>query len=704
MFELATDFSENIENILCNIDFVNKNKKEKLSNIAAVFDIEASSYYKDNIKKSENKRCCMYAWVFGINGKCIKGRTWSEFLDVIDRIINYYDISINKRFVIYIHNLGYEFQWFKRLFDWDKVFSLEPHKPIYAITKKGIEFRCSYLLTGLSLATVGEDLIRYKVDKKVGDLDYDLLRGPWTELTEKEWGYILNDGLVVMAKIQEEIEKTGSIANIPFTKTGYVRNLCRENCLKGEGNFDYYKLVHNLVMTPEEYKELKRAFAGGFTHANNLHVNEICKEVHSRDFTSSYPAVMLSEQFPMSQGIHIKLKNKEDFYSKLKHYCCLFDIKFENIRAKVNYEHYISKSKCNSIETYILDNGRVVEADELEITITEQDYFIIERMYEWDSMTIGNFIIYYKDFLPKSLVKTTLKLYNDKTTLKGVVGKEEEYLASKGMLNAEYGMSVMDPCRDEILYSHEEDWYVETDDLVKLIFEYNASRNRFLYYPWGIWITAYARKNLFSAILELKEDYIYADTDSVKYINDEKHKDYFNKYNEMIKRKIKLCLNYRGLRYNLAEPKTIKGVKKPLGVWDYEGCYNLFKTLGAKRYIYYDGKNIHITISGVKKKNGAEYLYYKFKTVENIFKNFKDELDFPAIYNDNGKIKQGSGKLTHTYIDNYQSEYFIDYLGKNGYYSEYSGVHMEPTGYNMSLDIAFKNYLLGIKESFINDK
>ncbi len=700
-FILASNFSNNLNDILCPIEFVNKGKKDKLSNVASVFDIEASSFYKNNIRKPENKRCCEYAWVFGINGKCIRGRTWEEFLNVLDKVIECYGITLSKRFVIYIHNFSYEFQWMKRLFNWAKVFSLEPHKPIYAITDKGIEFRCSYLLTGLSLAAVGEDLTRYKVKKMVGDLNYNLLRGPWTPLTEKEWGYILHDGLVVMAKIQEEIEKTGSIAEIPYTKTGYVRNLCRNNCLKGEGSFNFYKLVHNLTMTPEEYKELKRAFAGGFTHGNCHHINETCERVHSRDFTSSYPAVMLSEMFPMSQGIHVKIKDEKDFRDKLKKYCCLFDVKFTNIYAKVNFEHYISRSKCSLIEDYVLDNGRVVEAEVLQTTITEQDFDIIERMYEWDSMIIGNFVIYYKDYLPKSLVETTLKLYHDKTTLKGVAGKEEEYLASKGMINAEYGMSVMDPCKDEILYDNDADWHVEKDDLVKLIFLYNASRNRFLYYPWGIWITAYARRNLFSAILELKDDYIYSDTDSVKYRNDENHKEYFNLYNDMIKKKIKQCLNYRGLRYNLAEPKTIKGIKKPLGVWDYEGCYEKFKTLGAKRYMYYDGKDIHITISGVKKSNGVEYLKYKFKTIDNIFKNFKEDLEFPPEYIDNNVVKQGSGKLTHTYIDDYQSEYFIDYLGNKGSYSEYSGVHMEPAGYSMGLDEAFKNYLLGIKESYI---
>ena len=63
--------------------------------------------------KGEEKQCCMYAWVFGLNGRCIRGRTWSEFIDLINYLVEVYDLSLNKRLIIYVHNLSYEFQWFK---------------------------------------------------------------------------------------------------------------------------------------------------------------------------------------------------------------------------------------------------------------------------------------------------------------------------------------------------------------------------------------------------------------------------------------------------------------------------------------------------------------------------------------------------------------------------------------------------------------
>ena len=507
-------FSNNLSDILCDLTFVHKGKNTEIANVASVFDIEATSFYTTN----NEKRCCMYAWVFGLNGRCIRGRTWSEFIEVTNELVKEYNLSVNKRLIIYIHNLSYEFQWFKKYFEWETVFSMDTRKPLYALTKNGIEFRCSYLLSGYSLQVLGENLTKYKVEKAVGDLDYRLIRHSRTVLTDKEWGYILNDGLVVMAHIQEEIERLGDITKLPLTKTGYVRNLCKEECLKGSNRWEFTRLMRSLTLTVDDYHQLKRAYTGGFTHANINYVNRIVKDVYSFDFSSSYPAVMLSERFPMSKAFPVVIKDENHFRDCLNAYCCLFDCKFSNIRSKVSFENYISISRCTEAEHYVLNNGRVVEADTLTISLTEQDFFIIAEMYDWDYIEVANFKKFYKGYLPKDLVMTILDLYKDKTELKGVEEKIVEYLVSKGMINAVYGMCVTDPCRDEIIY--EDDlWSSKRADTKSLIDRYNRNQQRVLFYPWGVWVTAYSRRNLFSGILEFKDDYVYSDTDSIKVVN-----------------------------------------------------------------------------------------------------------------------------------------------------------------------------------------
>ena len=150
-------------------------------------------------------------------------------------------------------------------------------------------------------------------------------------------------------------------------------------------------------------------------------------------------------------------------------------------------------------------------------------------------------------------------------------------------------------------------------------------------------------------------------------------------------------MNYYNIPVEKAKPKTIKGIEKPLGVWDYEATYTRFKTLGAKRYLIENGNDIQITMVGVNKKSGIKYLRHKYKTNDKIFKAFEENLMFPATYlNSEGIEEQGSGKLTHTYIDNYIAGELIDYTGKKGYYNEQSFVHLENSEYCLSLDYAFK--------------
>lgn len=688
-------FYDNLEDITGELNFIKK-KKFSVANVASVFDIEATSFYtKDNVK-----HCTMYAWVFGINGRCIRGRTWGEFVGVVKRLQKMYDLSTKKRIIIYIHNLAYEFQWFQYYFEWENIFSLDSRKPIYALTKDGIEFRCSYLLSGYNLASLGDNLTKYKCSKMVGDLDYSLMRHSQTPLSKKEWGYILNDGLVVMAHIQEEIERLGDITKLPLTKTGYVRDLCRQNCLTGTSGFDYNKLMKNLTLTSEIYLQLKRTYTGGFTHANLYYVNRVISNVHSFDFSSSYPAVMLSEMYPCSKPIRRQIKSQEEFKQYLKYYCCMFDVEFINIREKVTFENFISSSRCHELEGAIINNGRVKSAKLLSTSVTEQDYIIIYNMYVWDEMKIENFYTFEKDYLPKELISTVLQLYQDKTALKGVPEKVVEYLVSKGMINAMYGMCVTDPCRDEIVYANRQ-WETCGVDIDKCIESYNNSKSRFLYYPWGVWITAYARRNLFTGILEFKNDYIYSDTDSIKVINPEAHKEYIEKYNRNVTLKIEICLTHYGLSPSLARPKTIKGVTKQIGVWDYEGKYDRFKTLGAKRYMTEEDGNIGITIAGVNKKAGLEYLKYKYKDNDSIFNAFTEDLYFPSIYDKDGIECNGSGKLCHTYIDYSMIGDLVDYMGNKYHYNEASGVHMENTDYTLSLDGMFLKLLKGYKLDYI---
>lgn len=288
---------------------------------------------------------------------------------------------------------------------------------------------------------------------------------------------------------------------------------------------------------------------------------------------------MCAYEYPITTGQIVYPKSMNELEDYCKNYCVLFDIHFFNIESKIQYEHFISSSKCDIKGESIEDNGRVVYANELITTITNVDFQIIKSTYVWDKVRISNVRIYKKGYLPKDLILTILKLYSDKTTLKGVKGREIDYLSSKENVNSVYGMMVMNIVREIFNYDND-NWFVESGDVLEQLDTYNKSKNRFLFYPFGVWVTAYARRNLWTGILECKNDYVYSDTDSCKILNYEKHKTYFENYNNIAIQNLKDMCKFYNIDYSLCEPMTIKGVKKTLGVWDFDGSYNYFKTLG----------------------------------------------------------------------------------------------------------------------------
>ena len=671
------------------------NQKIEYWNIVAAFDIETSSFTDKPTKEDHNdKRGIMYIWQLAVNGRVIIGRTWNEFLYVIDYIVNKLMLDEQHRLMIFVHNLAFEFQWIRKYFEWSKVFAIDKRKPIYAITTTGIEFRCSYILTNYSLAKLGEQLHKYHVSKMVGDLDYKLIRTPVTPLTDKEIQYCINDVLVVSAYIKECCEQEKYIYRIPYTATGYCRKYVRHNCLYSGGKKNKQKQAnkyHAQMLTMQikdydEYMQLHRAFMGGFTHASAEYSGIIVKDVDSIDFTSSYPYVLLSEQFPMGTGKIVSIHSKEELEHYLKYYCCIFDCEFEDIRPKFKYESYIPLSKCFQKTNYINNNGRCYKADIIKTTLTNIDFEIIRKTYDFKVCRIANFRIYKKGYLPKEVIMSIIKLYQDKTTLKGVAGKEVEYQQSKALLNAVYGMTVTDIIRDDIIYTDE--WKIEPADKDKLLKKYNKSRRRFLFYPWGVFCTAYARKNLWTGIMEFGSDYIYSDTDSIKCINIQNHAAYIRKYNEMCEMKLKAMCDHYGIAYGLLLPKTIKGEVKPLGVWDHETKehkYKLFKTLGSKRYMVYQDGKLSITVSGVNKKTAVPYLLGKHSP-EECFEIFNEGLIIPP---------DQTGKLTHCYIDKEYSGTVTDYKGVKYDYKTLSAIYLEGAEYNFDISMEYINFLKG---------
>lgn len=713
--------------------------KQSYWNIPAVFDIETSSY-----KTFGDKYATMYVWSLIINGSTIVGRTWDEFQDIIDFIAENLKTKKN-HLVIYVHNLGYEYQFMRKWFDWQDVFAVKERRPVHASLYNGIEFKCSYILSNYALSYIGENLLRkYPVEKDVGAVDYSLVRTWCTPLSDEEIWYNVHDVQVVSSFIQEKIENEGGITKIPLTNTGYVRNYCRNFCftqqvsepkLMKKLKARYHERMKSLVIVSEcEYDQLHGAFGGGFTHAAPTHSGITLKNVGSADLASSYPSVMVRKKFPMGRGTFIGKSDLNQIagLTQSGDYCLLFTIKMKNVVPKFIYENYISVSRCQILsKDYVANNGRVASASEIQLTITEQDWDIIDKCYDWDreETEIHNLRIYPADYLPRPFILSILKLYGDKTSLKGIPEKEIEYMVSKNMINSAYGMSVTAIIRDLYEYSNTNGWVTSDADVTKQLKQYNNSYQRFLFYGWGVWVTAHARHCLWEAIFEFGKDYVYADTDSIKGLNFDDHEAFFDLYNLSVKCELRKMCQYWQIDFNLCQPKTKKGVKKLIGVWEREENYLTFKTIGAKRYIFeHTDHFLNFTISGVNKKYGVPYLLERYGCpghselyrlayrpnynekkgheaamselsamlesgelrYDAIFDAFNEGLYFPSY---------ATGKQTLTYSDTGFCKDCTDYLGKKTPVMELSYIHMEPQSYYMSQTVGYMQFLEGYRDA-----
>ena len=697
---------------LCYEDNKEKNKRRKVRyyNIRASFDIETTSMIVEGYKKAH-----MYIWQFCIDGVVYVGRNLEELKTFLDNLKEQLGLNQLLRLVIYVHNLGYEFQFIQSILNKDMVvFADSPREPMYINDLEGFEFRCSYRLTGLGLSKVADNLPKeYDWLKKTDGLDYSKIRHEFTPMTDEEMEYCINDVLILDAYIKTNIQDSNQydLATIPLTNTGFVRDYCRKRCMK---NDDYKKKIGNLKLQTDEFIMLRRAFQGGFTHANASYVDEVIEDVNSIDFTSSYPTVMIAEKFPMSVGRRIYKPKFEEIEEYRKGNCCVFNIVYKNLRLKESSPDCpISYSKCITKPIkYILsdsdirdgvipeNNGRIYSAEVCELIVTDMDFDTINDYYNYESAELKGGYYYKAGYLPSDFVRCVLNLYKDKTELKDVEGKEQEYLLSKGMLNSCYGMCVTNFVKPHVTFN--EGWVTTPTDLREEVDKQNDDAKRFLFYPWGVWIRAYARRNLLKSMLEFGSDYIYADTDSIKFLNYDKHKKFIKWYNKDIQIKLEKAIKYhkrygKNFEYDVNDlkPKTIKGKEKPLGVWDDDGHYKKFKTLGAKRYVYEkDNGQFCITIAGLPKKKGAEAILNKCDgNIDSCFE----------FFNDNMTVAEKGLKQASCYIDEETSYLCTDYNGFTCEVVSPSAIYLGDTSFTLKLTDRFKLYVDLLKEKYNNE-
>ena len=622
----------------------------------ATFDIETTTI--DN--GTDTPFGFMYHWQMDVGGYVVTGRRWEEWIQFMLKLVEIFKTDETRNFVVYIHNEAFEFQYIRDFlnahFDGFTVFASQRRKPIYVTTGNGIQFRCSYKLTNMSLEKAVQNELGVVHCKAAGDLDYRVIRTADTPLDDTEYGYCVSDVVCLYEMIERRlINERDNLESIPMTSTGYVRRDCRNSCRKDE---DYREEFLKQEMTESVYKLLMEAGRGGNTHANRYLSGRVWHNVDSFDVASSYPAQMFLRKFPVSKFTpYGDIESMTELDGLLSEYACLFRVIFTGLEVRDNIGMpYIAISKATAHSKHVtLDNGRVLsvinredrENDRgyLALTLTDIDFQIIKEQYTWDEMSISDFHIATYGYLPEALLSQVMAYFRAKTELKDKIKEAEEreaeeesanlaylYAKSKNRLNGIFGMCYTNPVHNVISINEDGEWIEDTPEIAEALKKYWKSRNSFLVYAWGVWITAWARKHLEDLFNALGQDkVIYGDTDSGKAVEVDISKiDALNaKVMELADKRGAYC-DYNGTRYYM-------------GIYEHENKVPIakFKTLGAKKYVYEDEKGLHVTISGVSKKLGAKEL----GSIDNFIPGFifKEAGGLTLYYND---AEQGIHKIT----------------------------------------------------------
>lgn len=568
----------------------NQKTRNKITYINAVcaFDIEASTL-------PEIEQAFMYVWQMQLENYTVMGRTWKEFLSYMQRLSN---MAGSRTMVLWVHNLSYEFQFLQGIYQFNKddVFAVKSRKILKCTMYGNIELRCSYLQTNMSLDVFTRKMGCETV-KLTGTFDYAKIRYPDTELSQDEIAYCVADVKSLVEAIKKEMDTDeDNICTIPITSTGYVRRQAKKAI---RTTYGFYSWIRDQLPDYDLYCILREAFRGGNTHASRFYSGQILKDVHSIDRSSSYPDVLVNCKFPVSKFRYRTSLEYPQLCREIRQQnkAAVFRIAFDNFQLIDEFYPcpYVSRDKCRNIQAALCDNGRVMRADHLEMSVTDIDLAIIDSQYTWDHAEVWDIYTARYGYLPQSFRDLVNYYYQQKTQLKGIDGQEIYYDKFKNMVNALYGMCAQDPVKDNIIYSADLDalYTLAGEDPEELLVKSN--RKAFLSYAVGVWCTAHARRELQEMIDVAGLQFIYADTDSVKYIG---ALDY-SEYNTRIqKRSIK----------NGAFAEDRKGKIHYMGVYELDAEYQEFITLGAKKYAYKIDDQIHVTCAGVDKKKGGPEL------------------------------------------------------------------------------------------------
>lgn len=608
-------YTVNTYKVNSNVEWIYKRKNMLYCEKFITLDTETSHNHD-----KENPVGWVYQWAFKFNDDVVIGRKPSELMQGLKAITDALETGTanGKQVVCYIHNASYDIQYLKHyLFTTfgkpRKFLALNTHR-ILSIEFDSIIFKCSYILSNRSLEKWARDLGCVH-QKRVGLVDYSIIRTQQEKLTTNDWVYQIEDIETQEECILRQFEMYGdNVATVPLTSTGYVRRTARHKFEKEKKNRDNFLKT---ALNEQTYYFCRQAFSGGLTHGNRFYAGEtVHGTIRHRDFTSHYPTQQICQYFPVGKfGLETRGCNLQELTDIMSEYCCLIEFSFSSavLKDKSITFPYMQESKCRagrvvSTQHFISDNGRVLRVDGLTVLyVTELDMKWLLAQYNFSDFMVGDVYTAKRGRLPDFMIDTVNEFFHGKSHFKLLEKKETDkmkklefsisLMKAKNGLNGIYGMTATDIVRDTITMDYDNgEWNVEKpDDIPKALNNYYKGRNSFMSYQWGVWCTAHARNQLMTFIADIigYDNSLYCDTDSLFYISTPEIEKRIQAENDRLKTLCD-CNNW------FVEVDGEKVYYNHFG--DEKEDITQFRFLHAKCYAYIESGELHCTIAGVSQR------------------------------------------------------------------------------------------------------
>lgn len=578
-------------------------------------------------------------------------RTPEEFIEYISDLSKRMKLSTERRLVIYIHNASYDLSYLLPYIQKYYPGKEERHcimhgeHKIIQYYQGGLEFRCSYLLSGVSLERWSKEM-NVEHQKQVGLYDYDAIIYQDSELDLQSLTYDEYDVLAMQECFDKQLDAHGDyIASVPLTSTGYARRYLRNKCeadryYRQEYFLDNRLNLDSMVMCLDGY-------AGGYTHNNRYKKSKVQisytynngklkGNIKHRDFRSHYPSQLRT--YPMPYGepeLYYDIRDHESYFALHNHdigidelidmypeYFSMCEIEVDGMILKdmkitmpfMQVSKIPLKTRSDGYRM-LADNGRLITyIGTFRTTVDNITLRILRDQYNFSYRIIQVYRFKTKP-CPKPIADAIDKLFKDKSDYKILWKKyQKEYgefhektieaafklLQSKKLLNSIYGCFATSPLRDDydIDFEHYNKDSGELEPFItnkcnkeKALDDYYKKRSSFLFYPVGVACTAAARYELYQYITTIGYDRVlYVDTDSIFYLTSPE-----------IEAKVE-ALN---AEKNKTAPyiTNIKGEKVYYDVFEEEPDIIAFKGLHSKCYGYITESNeMKLVIAGVPER------------------------------------------------------------------------------------------------------